>query len=98
MNDDDKKTKELFKTIFSFIIMIIVIAFIYNVVKDGFNYVSKIDFSLPEISLFGESEKDKKIKELEGRIKRLESSQGTAAEIRKLRQCVQDISIGIPCF
>ena len=62
MNDDDKKTKELFKTIFSFIIMIIVIAFIYNVVKDGFNYVSKIDFSLPEISLFGESEKDKKIK------------------------------------
>ena len=98
MNDDDKKTKELFKTIFSFIIMIIVIAFIYNVVKDGFNYVSKIDFSLPEISLFGESEKDKKIKKLEGRIKRLESNRGTRNEIRELKKCVQDISMGLPCY
>ena len=64
----------------------------------GMSYISDIDFSLPEISLFGESEKDKKIKKLEDRIKRLESNRGTANEIRELKKCVQDISMGLPCY
>ena len=45
-----------------------------------------------------ESEKDKKIKKLEGRIKRLESNRGTTNEIRELKKCVQDLSMGLPCY
>ena len=45
-----------------------------------------------------ESEKDKEITELRKRIKRLESNRGTANEIRELKKCVQDISMGLPCY
>jgi len=45
-----------------------------------------------------ESEKDKEIAELRKRIKRLESNRGTANEIRELKKCVQDISMGLPCY
>ena len=45
-----------------------------------------------------ESEKDKEIAELRKRIKRLESNRGTANEIRELKKCVQDLSMGLPCY
>ena len=45
-----------------------------------------------------ESEKDKEITELRKRIKRLESNRGTANEIRELKKCVQDLSMGLPCY
>ncbi|MDP6710991.1 MAG: hypothetical protein QF693_06455, partial [Pelagibacteraceae bacterium] len=45
-----------------------------------------------------ESEKDKEIAELKKRIKRLESNRGTTNEIKELKKCVQDLSMGLPCY
>ena len=80
--------------VLSVVTVLLVAGFLaFKLVVGGFNYVSNMDF--PSINLFGESEKDKKIKELEGRIKQLErksnKSQSVVDELLNLQMLIETI-------
>ena len=88
------------------LIVIAVAGFIaFKLIVGGFNYVSNIDFSLPKISFFGESEKDKKIKETNKRIEQLEKevsslklqqqSTDNAERIQELEDQISACAMGI---
>ena len=105
-NNNYKKTKKTSPEnntdlILGLIAIAVVGFFAFKLIVGGFNYVSDMDFSLPKISFFGESEKDKKIKQLENRVKVLESrGQIKSNEARTIRNCLDtpDIDMVAMCL
>ena len=76
-----EKPSETTELILGLIVIAVAGFFAFKLIVGGFNYVSNIDFSLPKISFFGESKKDKEIKQLESRIKQLERKSDNSKSI-----------------
>ena len=82
-NKETGKPSETIQTIIGMIMLgaiVFVVGFLsVKLITGSFNYVSNMDF--PSINIFGESENDKKIKQLESKIKELERKSDNSKSI-----------------